>query len=70
MPPNHCYAVVAMFQDSAGTWIIRVRNPWGMDSMSGAKFDTDLSKEHMKNDGFLTLTWKQFQKNFQGYSVS
>jgi hypothetical protein len=67
---NHAYAVLAVYND-AGTWKVRLYNPWGMDRDNGTTMDAIDKSRAAANDGFITLTWAQFtnSNNFKGYYV-
>jgi hypothetical protein len=52
---NHAYMVRDVYLD-AGTWRVRLFNPWARDGQGSA---TD-----GKDDGHITLTWAQFRNNF------
>lgn len=54
----HSYMVDGVYQES-GTWKLRLYNPWAHDRQ-GATLDG-------KDDGFVTITWSEFQANFTGY---
>lgn len=57
----HTYTITKVFQEG-GTWKVQVYNPWGMDGLGSAKDG--------KNDGVLTITWAQFTRNFNRYSIA
>jgi hypothetical protein len=65
---NHAYAVLSVYED-AGTWKVRLYNPWGVDGLNGATIDALNSTQPAANDGFITLSWQQFTSsaNFIGY---
>ena len=65
---NHAYAVMAVYQE-AGTWKVRLYNPWGTDGTNGRTIDAARTGTAAKNDGFITLTWAQFTnpRNFRSY---
>jgi hypothetical protein len=52
---NHAYAVRDVYQ-TAGLWYVRLYNPWGTDSGSGAVTG--------ENDGYITLSWSTFTSAF------
>jgi hypothetical protein len=67
---NHTYAVLRVYQD-AGTWKVRLYNPWGTDEGNVTTLDK-LDSAPAANDGIITLSWAQFTNsdNFQGYFVA
>jgi hypothetical protein len=61
----HCYTVLDVYQQQ-GQWFVKLRNPWGNlddDTPTGAKLDG-------KADGIVTLPWRMFVSNFQGYAYA
>ena len=68
---NHVYAVLAVFND-AGTWKVRLYNPWGTDRGTTTTIDAVDKSAPAANDGVITLTWQQFTNgaNFKGFFVA
>ncbi|HAZ45282.1 MAG TPA: hypothetical protein DDW76_15985 [Cyanobacteria bacterium UBA11369] len=58
---SHAYSIHNAYEANNQKMIL-VRNPWGKDTRSGAVDDL--------NDGFVTLTFNEFLKNFDGVSLS
>jgi fibronectin type 3 domain-containing protein len=58
---SHVYSIVGAYRDSAGTVMVRLRNPWGFD---GAGDDG-------ANDSYVTIPYDQFAANFStvGYAT-
>jgi hypothetical protein len=61
--PNHVFVVTDVTQNAQGEWMVTVYNPWGYDgpgnnSVTGA------------NDGFIEMTYSQFEKYFGLVEVS
>lgn len=65
---NHAYAVMAVYYE-AGTWKVRLYNPWGTDREGGKTVDSLQLYRAAANDGYITLSWSQFVStaNFRGY---
>jgi len=63
----HAYAVMAVYYE-AGTWKVRLYNPWGMDRDGSRTMDSLRTGTAAANDGYITLTWAQFDNpaNFAG----
>jgi hypothetical protein len=52
----HCYSVIGAFKDAAGTVMVTLRNPWGIDGTS--------VNDGNPNDGIITMSHATFAKNF------
>ena len=65
---NHAYAVMAVYYE-AGTWKVRLYNPWAMDRGGGMTVDSLRLNTTAANDGYITLSWAQFAStsSFRGY---
>jgi hypothetical protein len=57
---SHVYTVVAAYRNIAGTVLIQLRNPWGVDGAGNDGVD----------DGLVTLTYAQFTANFGGLNYA
>jgi Ca2+-binding RTX toxin-like protein len=62
---RHCYAIDNVFQNAAGTWMVRLFNPWGFDASHN---DGGTPPQNVltftadgTNDGFITLTWDELR---------
>jgi len=68
---NHAYAVTAVYYQN-GMWKVRLYNPWGMDTATGATIDSLDASDPSANDGFITLSWQQFTNpaNYMGFFVA
>lgn len=61
---NHSYTVIAAFGFETpfiDSRFVVVRNPWGVDGGSGSG---------NVNDGYITLTWKEFQSSMRYLSIA
>jgi hypothetical protein len=68
---SHAYSVHNAYEKD-GQKLILLRNPWGVDNRNGpnrtaVKAAEDPSKD---NDGFITITFDAFLKNFDDLSLS
>lgn len=56
----HCYAILDVYQNSAGKWFVKLYNPWGKDGRGSSTNSTF-------KDGVVTLSWNQFKSNFPSF---
>lgn len=62
IPGDHAFHVYDVYYDSsAGTWYVKLYNPWGHDTKTFgvAQYGSD--------DGLIKITWSTFKKYFEGY---
>lgn len=63
IPGNHSFHVYDVYYDSsAGTWVVKLYNPWGHDTKTFgvAQYGSD--------DGLIKISWATFKNYFEGYT--
>ena len=59
---SHAYSVHNAYTNAQGVKVVLVRNPWGSDNSANKVGDIDPNKN--AQDGFVTLSFDDFLKNF------
>jgi hypothetical protein len=65
---SHAYSVHNAYQREDGQKLILLRNPWGKDNDPNKIADEDPSKN--PDDGFITIKFEEFLKNFDEVGIS
>ncbi|MEG4853727.1 C2 family cysteine protease [Microcoleus sp. B5-D4] len=69
---SHAYSIHNAYEREDGQKLILLRNPHGIDNTNGENRSLVKAAEDPSNDndGFITITFDAFLKNFQGVSLS